>query len=100
MPWSIVADSDDIRPKFKRLIAYRLTVIRISDHRRQIALGQTKTGQTIPGNFHDASNDGELYHWHRMVNSRHDLTGASSGMITLRWHPARPNYTSPSLLHL
>lgn len=49
----VVADRDDVRFEFERRIADGFVVEWVRHHRRIIALGETKTGMSVPGDFHE-----------------------------------------------
>src|SRR5258706_14376815 len=53
MSRGIVTDSHNIRPQLEGLIPNYIAIKSIRHHRRHTALGETKAGMPVPGNFHD-----------------------------------------------
>src|SRR3972149_10454049 len=53
MAGRVVAYRDNIRPEPERVVAHGFVIEWIRHHSRVVALGQTKAGMSVPGNFHE-----------------------------------------------
>ena len=61
MTGCVVADRHDIGLELERIITDRFVIEGIRHHGRIIALGETKTGMSVPGNFHEGTSKALLY---------------------------------------
>src|SRR5687768_1624740 len=62
MTGRVMAHRNNIGFESERVVANRFIIKWVRHHRRVIALGETKTGMSVPGNFHEnVASEGVLY---------------------------------------
>ena len=52
MAGRLVADRDDLGAQLEGLVSGDLVIVWVGDHGSHAALGQAKTGKSVPGNLH------------------------------------------------